>query len=91
MKKQGLIIGLMASQSFGSLVQSESIEQIMKRADDMNKYKALLKHADASVPISAIDSMLKSKDTALLEQAYSEGFASIDDVTRAITFRIQYF
>ncbi|MEE2002492.1 hypothetical protein QWY20_13600 [Alkalimonas sp. MEB108] len=69
---------------------SASIDEIMRRAEDISRYQALLAHSEANIRLSALDTMLKSSDTTIREIAYAAGISSVDDVTLSITLRNRF-
>jgi hypothetical protein len=62
-------------------------DKINKRAAEMNELKGLLNSADENVRLAAINTLLKSEDTATKAMAYAAGYASKNVTIRAITLR----
>ncbi|WP_351189414.1 hypothetical protein [Shewanella sp. TB4-MNA-CIBAN-0142] len=65
-------------------------ETIKKRAGAIAEIKGFLNDSDPNIRIAALDSMLKSDDTAMREMAYSMGLNSADDTLRSITLRNKF-
>jgi len=79
-----------ATFSAGNAMAESLAEQIKKRAGVIGEVKALLNNSDPSIRIAALDTMLKSDDTAMRETAYSMGLNSADDTLRAISLRNKF-
>lgn len=62
-------------------------ERIKQRAQAIRDLKGLLADADATVRLSALDTMLNACDVAAREVAYEAGFASGDQSLRALAFK----
>lgn len=67
-----------------------SVEQIKKRAAEINEMKALLQSADPALRLAAIDTMQNSEDIAMRELAFSSGFHSSDEAVVALTIRNKF-
>lgn len=73
-----------------SVVANTSIEQIKKRAAEINEMKELLQSADPALRLAAIDAMQTSEDIAMRELAFSAGFNSSDEAVVALTIRNKF-
>ncbi|MFC1520332.1 hypothetical protein ACFL6Z_11540 [Pseudomonadota bacterium] len=73
-----------------SAMAESMADQIKKRAGNIGEVKALLNNSDPSIRMAALDTMLKSDDTAMRETAYSMGLNSADDTLRAIALRNKF-
>lgn len=73
-----------------SAVANTSIEQIKKRAAEINEMKELLQSADPALRLAAIDTMQNSEDLAMRELAFSAGFNSSDEAVVALTIRNKF-
>lgn len=67
-----------------------SIEQIKKRAAEINELKSLLQSADPALRLAAIDTMQNSEDLAMRELAFNTGFHSSDESVVALTIRNKF-
>ncbi len=70
--------------------QAASIEEIKKRAAEINEFKALVNDADPALRLAAIDSMQNSSDLAAKEMAFSAGFNAADESVVALTIRNRF-
>lgn len=62
-------------------------ERIKQRAQSIRDLKLLLVDAEATVRLSALDTMLNACDVAAREVAYEAGFASGEQSLRALAFK----
>lgn len=78
-----LVMGVVSATAFAGSVADD----IMKRAATVSEFKGLLNSADENVRLAALDTLLKSENTATRAMAYTAGYASKDVTVRAITLR----
>lgn len=67
-----------------------SIEEIKKRAAEINELKALVQSADPALRLAAIDTMQNSDDLAMKEMAFSAGINASDESVVALTIRNRF-
>ncbi|WP_217877414.1 hypothetical protein [Pseudoalteromonas shioyasakiensis] len=70
-----------------STLATPSIEQIKKRAAEINELKALIQSPDPSLRLAAIDAMQNSEDLAMREIAFAAGINASDESVVAVTIR----
>ncbi len=71
-------------------VSANSIEEIKKRAAEINELKALIQSADPALRLAAIDTMQNSEDLAMRELAFSAGVNASDESVVALTIRNKF-
>ncbi|WP_076011055.1 hypothetical protein [Alteromonas abrolhosensis] len=71
-------------------VSANSIEEIKKRAAEINELKALVQSADPALRLAAIDTMQNSDDLAMRELAFSAGVNASDESVVALTIRNKF-
>ncbi len=76
--------------SSASVSANSSIEDIKKRAAEINELKALIQSADPALRLAAIDTMQNSDDLAMREMAFSAGINSSDESIVALTIRNKF-
>ncbi|PKH33593.1 HEAT repeat domain-containing protein [Shewanella sp. ALD9] len=86
----GSILLAMTTLTVTQAMAETMAETIKKRAGAIAEIKGFLNDSDPNIRIAALDSMLKSDDTAMREMAYSMGLNSADDTLRAITLRNKF-
>ena len=71
-------------------VSANTIEEIKKRAAEINELKALVQSADPALRLAAIDAMQNSEDLAMRELAFSAGVNASDESVVALTIRNKF-
>ncbi|MEH6733828.1 MAG: hypothetical protein V7690_04210 [Shewanella sp.] len=86
----GSILLAMTTLTVTQAMAETMAETIKKRAGAIAEVKGFLNDSDPNIRVAALDSMLKSDDTAMREMAYSMGLNSADDTLRSITLRNKF-
>lgn len=73
-----------------SVLANTSVEQIKKRAAEINELKSLIQSSDQALRLAAIDTMQNSNDIAMRELAFSAGVQSSDEAVVALTIRNKF-
>ncbi|QBJ64914.1 hypothetical protein [Pseudoalteromonas sp. DL-6] len=76
--------------STSSVSAESAIEQIKKRAAEINELKTLIQSPDPALRLAAIDTMQNSKDLAMKELAFSTGINASDESVVALTIRNRF-
>jgi hypothetical protein len=76
--------------STATSVSASSIEEIKKRAAEINELKALIQSADSALRLAAIDTMQNSDDLAMRQLAFSAGINASDESVVALTIRNKF-
>ncbi|APE03111.1 hypothetical protein BM526_15395 [Alteromonas mediterranea] len=88
------IMGILAATALLSTtatsVSANSIEEIKKRAAEINELKALIQSADPALRLAAIDTMQNSDDLAMRELSFSAGVNASDESVVALTIRNKF-
>lgn len=71
-------------------IANTSVEQIKRRAAEINEMKSLLQSADPALRLAAIDTMQNSQDLAMRELGFSAGLQSSDEAVVALTIRNKF-
>ena len=88
------IIGTLAAtvllSTTATSASANTIEEIKKRAAEINELKALVQSADPALRLAAIDTMQNSDDLAMRELAFSAGVNASDESVVALTIRNKF-
>ncbi len=86
----GTLAATILLSSVTTSVSASSIEDIKKRAAEINELKTLVQSADPALRLAAIDAMQLSDDLAMRELAYSAGINASDESVVALTIRNKF-
>lgn len=87
---KAVITSALLTTALTSTVYAASVEEIKKRAAEINELKSLVNDADSAMRLAAIDTMQISEDLAMKEMAFSAGFNSSDEAVVALTIRNRF-